>query len=379
MGILCNKYVKRSVLIAGVLILTGCQPAEKEVATTTETDVVTQASPTVEEYQGEGLEIIKNPFSVTESLLHTVVQLQIYHEGEAVDAAVEDAMSYLTAMEILFGTNVEGSDIHRINQAAGKEAVEVDQETIVLIQQALKIAEESNGMFDVTIGAVTNLWQIGSDSARKPSEEEIEAALPKIDYRKVTVDEENQTVKLEEEGMILELGGISKGYIGGRVRDIFASHGITTAIINLGGNVVVMGTSPFHEDGWNVGVQDPDEVRGQVVGTHRVIEGAVVTSGIYERYLEVDGEKYHHIINPETGYPLDNEISGVTVFADTSLIGDSYSTALFLFGIEDGLAFVEAHEEIEAIFIDKDHGVHVSSGLKDTFVLDNEEYYIADE
>lgn len=379
MGKLCNKSVKGFAVLASLLVLGGCQPAEEEANVSTEADVISQASPTIEDISGEALEVVKTPFSTTESMLHTVVQFQIYHEGEAVDAAVADALSYLTAMEKLFGTNVEGSDVYRINHAAGKEAVEVDQETIVLIQQALRIAEESDGMFDVTVGAVTNLWQIGSDEARKPSDEEIQAALPKIDYTKVTVNEENQTVKLEEEGMVLELGGISKGYIGGRVRDIFASHGITTAIINLGGNVVVMGTSPFHNEGWNVGVQDPDEIRGQVVGTQRVIDGAVVTSGIYERYLEVDGKKYHHIIDPVTGYPLDNEISGVTVFADTSLIGDSYSTALFLFGIEDGLAFVEAHDEIEAIFIDKDHGVHVSSGLKDTFELDNEVYYIADE
>lgn len=374
-----KKYTKIGCILTGLLVLAGCQSEVETVDTESAVEVVTQASPTIEEYSGDTLEVVKNPFSTTESLFHTVVQLQIYHEGEAVDNAVEDTLNYMNAMDKLFSTNTEGSDVYRINQAAGKEAVEVDQETITLIQQALKIAEESGGKFDITIGAVTNLWQIGSDEARKPSDDEIQAALPKIDYKKVTVDEANKTVKLEEEGMVLELGGISKGYIGGRVRDILASHGITTAIINLGGNVIVMGTSPHHEEGWNVGVQDPDEVRGKVVGTQRVIDGAVVTSGIYERYLEVDGEKYHHILDPETGYPLENEVSGVTIFADTSLIGDSYSTALFLFGVEEGLEFVENHDEIEAIFIDKDHGVHVSSGLKDTFEITNEEYYLADE
>ena len=371
-----NKQMKIGVLLLSVFTLLGCAANDE---TEKATDVVSQASPTTENYVGDPLKITKTPTSRTETLLHTAVQIQVFHEGEEVEAALNDVFAYMKAMEVQFSTNLEGSDVYRINQAAGVEAVEVDEETFAVIKQALNIAEQSKGKFDISIGAVTNLWQIGSDDARKPSDDEIDAALPLIDYRKVTLDEENLTVKLEEKGMVIELGGISKGYIGGRVRDILASHGVTTAIINLGGNVVVMGTSPSNEEGWNVGVQDPDETRGQVVGTQRVIDGAVVTSGIYERFLEVDGVKYHHILDPMTGYPLDNEISGVTVFANTSFEGDSYSTALFLFGIEDGINFVESIEGLEAVFVGKDHGVHLTSGLKDTFELTNEEYHLADE
>lgn len=371
-----NKQMKIGVLLLSVFTLLGCAANDE---TEKATDVVSQASPTTENYVGDPLKITKTPTSRTETLLHTAVQIQVFHEGEEVEAALNDAFDYMEAMEVQFSTNLEGSDVYRINQAAGVEAVEVDEETFAVIKQALNIAEQSKGKFDISIGAVTNLWQIGSDDARKPSDDEIDAALPLIDYRKITIDEENLTVKLEVKGMVIELGGISKGYIGGRVRDILASHGVTTAIINLGGNVVVMGTSPSNEEGWNVGVQDPDETRGQVVGTQRVTNGAVVTSGIYERFVEVDGIKYHHILDPLTGYPLDNEISGVTVFANTSFEGDSYSTALFLFGIEDGINFVESIEGLEAVFVDKDHGVHLTSGLKDTFELTNEEYHLADE
>ncbi|WP_253940723.1 FAD:protein FMN transferase [Fundicoccus ignavus] len=371
-----NKQMKIGVLLLSVFTLLGCAANDE---TEKATDVVSQASPTTENYVGDPLKITKTPTSRTETLLHTAVQIQVFHEGEEVEAALNDAFDYMEAMEVQFSTNLEGSDVYRINQAAGVESVEVDEETFAVIKQALNIAEQSKGKFDISIGAVTNLWQIGSEDARKPSDDEIDAALPLIDYRKITIDEENLTVKLEVKGMVIELGGISKGYIGGRVRDILASHGVTTAIINLGGNVVVMGTSPSNEEGWNVGVQDPDETRGQVVGTQRVTNGAVVTSGIYERFVEVDGIKYHHILDPLTGYPLDNEISGVTVFANTSFEGDSYSTALFLFGIEDGINFVESIEGLEAVFVDKDHGVHLTSGLKDTFELTNEEYHLADE
>lgn len=371
-----KKQMKIGVLLLSVFTLLGCAANDE---TEKATDVVSQASPTTENYVGDPLKITKTPTSRTETLLHTAVQIQVFHEGEEVEAALNDAFDYMEAMEVQFSTNLEGSDVYRINQAAGVEAVEVDEETFAVIKQALNIAEQSKGKFDISIGAVTNLWQIGSDDARKPSDDEIDAALPLIDYRKITIDEENLTVKLEVKGMVIELGGISKGYIGGRVRDILASHGVTTAIINLGGNVVVMGTSPSNEEGWNVGVQDPDETRGQVVGTQRVTNGAVVTSGIYERFVEVEGIKYHHILDPLTGYPLDNEISGVTVFANTSFEGDSYSTALFLFGIEDGINFVESIEGLEAVFVDKDHGVHLTSGLKDTFELTNEEYHLVDE
>ena len=372
-----TKKFKIGLLLASSLILWGCQ--EDEATNNNDVEVVTQASPTTEEYTGSTLEISKTPVSRTETLLHTAVQIQVFHEGEVIEEAMEEVFNYMEEMELQFSTNLEGSDVYRINQAAGEEAVVVDEETFAVIKQALKIAEQSEGKFDVTIGAVTNLWQIGSENARKPDDEEIEAALDLIDYQKVTLNEEDLTVKLEEKGMVLELGGISKGYIGGRVRDILASYGVTTAIINLGGNVVVMGTSPGNDEGWNVGVQDPDENRGQVVGTQRVTDGAIVTSGIYERFLEVDGVKYHHILDPKTGYPLDNEISGVTVFAQTSFEGDSYSTALFLFGIEEGIEFVEAIDGLEAVFIDKNHGVHLTSGIKDTFELTNEEYHLNEQ
>lgn len=356
---------------ATLLLLNSAQNITAEE--TTNSDVVSSASIKNTDLP---LKVIKNPVSRTESMLHTAVQIQIYHEGQ--EKVMDLAFDYIKRMEKLFSTNVEGSDVYKINQAAGKEAVKVAPETFELIKKAIEVSELSDGKFDITIGAVTNLWRIGDESARLPKPEEIEAALPKIDYHKIILDEKNQTVKLAEEGMVIELGGISKGYIGSGVVKYLKEAGINTAIVNLGGNVIVIGTSPANKDGWNVGVQDPDEVRGAVVGTRRISDYAIITSGIYERYLEVDGVKYHHILDPKTGYPLDNEISGVTVFAPESVDGDGLSTSLFLFGIEDGLKFIESLEGVEAVFIDKDHHVYLSSGLKDSFELTNEDYTIVE-
>lgn len=338
-----------------------------------ETDTISGASITT---QNTPLKVVEDPLVRSESMLHTAIQIQIYHKDQ--EAVMDKAIDYIKRMEQLFSTNLENSDVYKINQSAGKQAVKVETETFELIEKAIETAELSEGKFDVTIGAVTNLWKIGDPAARVPSQEEIEEALTKIDYRKIILDKANQTVKLAEEGMILELGGISKGYIGSGLVKYFTEAGITTAIINLGGNVIVMGTSPTNDAGWNVGVQDPDEVRGTVVGTQRMKDYAIITSGIYERYLEQDGVKYHHILDPKTGYPLENEISGVTVFASTSVDGDALSTSLFLFGIADGLEFVETLEGVEAVFIDKDHGVHLTSGIKDTFELKNGAYHLVE-
>lgn len=307
-------------------------------------------------------------------MLHTVVQLSIYHPDQ--EEVMDEAIRYIREMEDQLSTNREGSDVYRINHGGGKP-VQVAASTIAILEEAVEMSQSSQGLFDVSIGAVTNLWQIGSEAARKPSQEEIAAALPLVDYRKIQLDKSQQTVTLPA-GMTLELGAISKGFIADRVKELFASKGITTAIINLGGNVVVMGDSPVSQDGWQVGVQDPDQVRGTTVGSVPQTRHSVVTSGIYERFLEQDGVRYHHILDPATGYPVENNLSAVTVFSERSVQGDALSTSLFLLGIEKGLDLVNQTEGVEAVFIDKDKGVHLSQGLLDRFELRNEEYYLVD-
>ncbi|TCD46239.1 FAD:protein FMN transferase [Streptococcus sp. X16XC17] len=325
--------------------------------------------------KGITLPVVKDPLTRTESLLHTVVQLSIYHENQ--EETMDGAIALIKELEMLLAPTGEDSDVYKINQAAGKEAVKVDPRTFELIKAAQERAKSSDGRFDISIGIVNQLWKIGSEDARVPAPSEIETALPFVDYKKIQLDEKNQTVYVET-GMALELGAISKGYIADQVKAFLASKGVTTAIINLGGNVVVMGTSPNNENGWKVGVQGPDETRGATVGSVYQTNRSIVTSGIYERFLEVDGKIYHHILNPQTGYPVENDISGVTVFTDTSTEGDGLSTALFTYGIEEGLKYVNSQDGIEAVFIDKEHGVHLSDGLKDSFELSNKEYHLAD-
>ena len=353
-------YMKKLIsLIVCVLFFTACSSQD---TTNTESTL---------------LPVSKTPLIRAETMLHTAIQLQIYHEGQ--EEAMDEAYAYIEKMEALLSTNLESSDVYKVNQSAGKVPIKVAPETFEIVKHAQQMSQRSSGKFDITIGAVSNLWRIGSDDARKPSDKEIASALTKIDYRKVKLDETNQTIYLEEPGMVMELGGISKGYIADGIKTIFQKHGITAAIINLGGNVIVMGTSPLRDKGWKVGVQDPNAIRGEVVGNLLAMDATVVTSGIYERYLEVDGVKYHHILDPSTGYPLENEISGVTIFTEKSIDADAYSTSMFLFGIKEGKAFIEQQEGVEAVFIDKDKGVHITSGLQNNFELTNKEYHLVDE
>lgn len=353
-----SKSMKKYVLALVALLLVGCQT-------------------TTQQEKKETLAIEKTAVVRSESLLHTAVQLSVYHKGK--EAALDEAVAYMKDMELLLSTHLETSDVYKINQNAGKQAVKVDERTFKVVQKALDMSQKSQGKFDVTIGAVTNLWRIGdTEKANKPDDQQIKNNLSLINYKDITLDVTNRTIKLEKEGMVMELGGISKGFIADEVKSIFEKHGITTAIINLGGNVVVMGTSPNYETGWNVGVQDPDEIRGTVVGSVPVRNTSVVTSGIYERYLEVDGVKYHHIMDPKTGYPVENNISGVTVITSQSIQADGYSTVLFLLGIEEGLKYVNSQEDLEAVFIDKDKGIYLSDGLKKTFELVDKTYHIVE-
>lgn len=364
---------KKLMKIISVLLLVWSSCISGGVANAV--DVTSSASPTSESIP-DGLPIVNEGYSRTETLIHTVVQIHVFHEG--VEEIVDGAFKYVSEMEQLLSTNLQESDVYKINSKAGIEPVEVSPITIEIIKKAIEVGEISQGLFDISIGPIVELWKIGTPEARVPSDDEIQEALQLVDYRKIQIDEEKSTVFLEEEGMRLELGGISKGYIGSGIASYFQSNNITTAIINLGGNVVVMGTSPSNKEGWNVGVQDPDRLRGEVVGSQRVINAVAITSGIYERFIEEDGKFYHHIMDPRTGYPLDNNVSAVTVFAPTSFEGDAYSTALFMMGIDGGINFVNSLDGFEVVYIDKDKGVHLSNGIKESFQLTNDQYHIVE-
>lgn len=229
----------------------------------------------------------------------------------------------------------------------------------------------------MTIGAITQLWRIGFDDARKPEQSEIDTALTHIDYEKVAFDDKNQTVYLEDKDALIDLGAIAKGYITDEAVKVLKDNGVTCAVVDLGGNVFVLGNSfRGNDEPWNVGIQDPNQSRGTVVGTIKETNKTVVTSGIYERFLEVDGVKYHHLFNSKTGYPFDNDIAGISIVTNHSIDGDALSTSVFAMGTKKGLAFVEAMDDgTQAIFVTKDDKVYITKGLEDNFVIGEDSGY----
>lgn len=318
-------------------------------------------------------QISTNPASRTEFLMGTVVTVKIYDKDkeDVLDPVFEKIQDL--ADKITVNDDEAKSEIDQINKNAGISPVHVSKDIFSLVKAGKAYSEQANGSFDITIGPLSSLWHIGFPDARKPSQEEINQVLPLIDYQSIELNEEDQSVYLQNKDMQLDLGGIAKGFITDQVVKVLKKHDVTSAIIDLGGNVYVLGKNPSGNK-WTVGIQDPFSPRGQIIGSIQLTNKSVVTSGVYERYLEVDGKVYHHLLNPQDGYPFDNDIAGVSVITDYSTDGDALSTLLFSKGVEDGLKFAEEMDGIEAIFITHNKEVYVTSGIKNKFKLTNEEF-----
>lgn len=348
----CNTMKKWTWLLIFVLLLgtlTGCFESEKATSKKAKTK--------------ETLPITKR-----ESLMGTVVSLKIYNVGKqsAMDAA--DKRIRKLAAEITTNDDGKNSEIDKINKYSGKKAVKVTKDMFFLIQKAVFYSKNSAGGFDLAIGPLTNLWRIGFPDAKKPSQAAINRRLPLVHYQDVVLNTSKQTVFLKKKGMALDLGAIAKGYIADEVAKVMKSHGVNSAIIDLGGNIYVIGHNPNGEK-WRVGIQNPFSSRGSIVGKLEIKEMSIVTSGIYERVLKVDGKSYHHLLNPKTGYPFDNDIAGVSIISKKSIDGDGLSTATFSKGIKGGLQYLKQFKGVEAVFISRDKKVYITPGLKGKFEL----------
>jgi thiamine biosynthesis lipoprotein len=304
----------------------------------------------------------------------TYVSFTVYDENK--EETIEKGFNRVEEIENLFSPEIADSEISQINKNAGEQPVEVSVETYELLKLAHEYSSIKESGFDYTIGALTNLWRIGFDDARKPSDEEIQEVLPLVDYQKVKFDDNTQSVYLTEPGMRIDLGAIAKGYIADEVRNIFEEDGVTTAIIDLGGNVVTIGGSPSRDgEFWNVGIQDPMDDRGKTMGVTQQSDNSIVTSGVYERYLETDnGEIYHHLLDPETGYPIENGLISVSIVTERSVDADALATVIYGLGLETGLDFINDRDGVEAILVTEEKDVYTSDGLNDNFELTEESY-----
>lgn len=322
-------------------------------------------------------ELSSQPNERQEFLMGTLASIRVFNEDK--DEAIDAAFNRVEELDNMFAMENPDSEISAVNQAAGVEPVEVSDEVFYVMEIALDYAEGSEGRFDPTIGAVTQLWGIGHEDAAVPSATNLEAALELVDYRLVEMDEENQTIYLPMEGMTLDLGAIAKGYITDEATRILVENDVDTAIIDMGGDIFALGTSTRGpEEPWNVGIQNPFEARGEILGMIPARDEAIVTSGIYERVFEENGESYHHLMNPETGFPFDNEIAGISLVAETALDGDALSTVAFSLGVDDGLEYINSLDNVEAVFITQDRRVFVTEGYDDDLEITDETFVLSE-
>ena len=319
-----------ALFIAVVLFLSGCSFAEK-----------------------------KQDLIYTDTLFDTVIKVQILDSAD--EAVLEGCKELCQKYDTMFSNRIEDSEISRINDAGG-EPIEVSEETITLIKTGIYYSELTDGAFDITISPVSMLWDFKSENPSVPSEDIIANAVSHVDYRNIII--EGNTVRLTDPEAGIDVGALAKGFIADQLKDYLKEEGIRHALINLGGNVLALGTKLDGSD-FNIGIQKPFDEGGEPITSVKIADQSVVTSGIYQRYFKQNGTLYHHILDPQTGYPCKNSLYSVSIITDSSLTADALSTTCFLLGYDKGMELINQMDDAEAIFITNDNEIHYSENFSD--------------
>ncbi|MCB6310495.1 FAD:protein FMN transferase [Mediterraneibacter glycyrrhizinilyticus] len=312
----------------------------------------------------------EEPITATAFKLNTVVKVTIYDSQD--EKILQDALALCDKYEKIFSRTRTDSEIYLLNE--GKLPQEdgyyiLSEECAELIGKGLYYSELSGGAFDITIEPLSSLWDFTSGEKQIPDPQTLVEAQKHVGYEKVEL--KGNKIRFQEDGMGLELGAIAKGYIADKIKEFLISEGIESAVIDLGGNVLCIGTRPDGE-AFRVGIQKPFADRNETVATAGIRDRSVVSSGIYERYFEKDGKLYHHILNPKSGYPYENGLTAVTILSDESVDGDGLSTVCFALGLEKGLELINSLSDTQAVFITEDGELHYSEHFEEEVPLNYE-------
>lgn len=346
-----------TVLVCPMLLFTGC-------GNITDADTSTTGN---------------QPISVSSIKLNTAVQITIYDSQDK--ALLNDCLALCDKYELIFSRTNEKSELYKLNHrkdvsdgdfgtdgpttpypvSGTADTWHISEDLAALLSEGLDITRESDGAFDIAIAPLTSLWDFTAEDPEVPDDAAIQKALPLCSSDGVTIDGEDITLLSDD--IQFDVGAIAKGYIADRLKDFLIKKGVKSAIINLGGNVLCIGSKP---DGtpFKIGIQKPFADRNETEAVMDITGKSVVSSGIYERCFKQDGKLYHHILNPQTGYPYDNGLISVTIISDQSVDGDALSTTCFALGLEDGLKFAEK-KGVQAVFITEDYELHYTDGFRD--------------
>ncbi len=307
------------------------------------------------------------PVSRTGFVLGTVVSVKLLENGS--EKILDQVFERLTDIENHMSVNIETSDIFQLNKLG---SFKVSDDTLNVLEAGLEFGDLSDGKFDISMGPIVDLWKIGTEDAHVPDPEEVKDQLQYVDYKQIMVSGNTVTIP---QGAKIDLGGIAKGYAADEVSKILFENDVKRAIINLGGNIKVIGNKAEGTP-YNIGIQGPEEMRNDYLGIVEVEDKTVVTSGDYERYFVEDGVKYHHIFD-STGYPFVTNVASVSVITESSMMADALSTILFLSSIEEGIALVNSLDGVECIYVTKENQLYFSSQeLKNLFTLTDLEFTI---
>lgn len=257
----------------------------------------------------------------------------------------------------------EGSDVYRINKDSGTQ-VSVSPDTVKIIGQCIDISDDCGGVFDITIGNVTKLWNFGGNNQRLPSDDEIKTALGSVGYKNVSISGNAVQIK---KGQSLDLGAVGKGFVCDKIKELLDKGRTKSAVVSVGGSLLIYGNRTF-----SVGIVNPDNDK-QSMGTLKLKDTCVSTSGNYEKYFEQDGKRYHHILNATTGYPATSEFKSVTVVCESGLISDALSTVCYIAGYRKSIEILKKFDA-EAVFIFNNNAVRVTDGLSGKFTVTDDSY-----
>lgn len=303
-------------------------------------------------------------YTDTQFKLNTYVKIDLYENGS--DEILQGAMDLCDYYEGIFSRTIDTSLVSQLNKSGSitdssdKEGYEDLKQ---LLTTGLKYGDKTGGALDISIEPISSMWNFGNDDQRKPSDNEIQEALTQIDYSKLKVSDKS----IELNGTRIDLGAVAKGYIADRIKDYLKDKGVTSATISLGGNILCLGDKPDGSD-FKVGIQYPFGDSNDVITGLSVNDLSVVTSGVYERYFYEDNVLYHHILNPSTGYPTDNDLLSVTIISPESVDGDALSTGCFVMGMDKAMQLINSMDNTYAIFIDNNYKLHYSQGAEN-FIL----------
>lgn len=301
-------------------------------------------------------------YKKTKALMDTFVSITVVSDSkDKAESSIDNAFSAIEHFGDLINFFSDRSELSSININAGLKEVKVSPETLDVIEKAIYVSEKSGGAFDATAGPLIKLWNFHKKV--KPSDAEIRKNLPLVNYRNIVINRDRSTVFLRKKGMLLDLGGIAKGYAADLAVEVLRKGSINSGIVAIAGDIRAFGLKPDGKP-WNIGIKNPrqNNESDEIIAKIKLNDKAISTSGDYERFFLQDGKRFHHLLDPKTGYPAD-QCRGVSIITDKGVFADAFSTAVFILGTESGLKLVR-ETGMDAIVIDSNGIIHTTDGLK---------------